>query len=198
MCKRSVRIYASALTRKVEDVNPIRNDRPPTHREYSGSQGNACGDAVLSNAQAGVGLRSSTQTVHNSQTENLGLRAGSGDDTSSLQNNGGPITDMTSILQNFCALISQQNVAQNALISQLDDRISKQNESQNNMMRECLTGITNVVRENTNVVRENNNSVNQCINGIAGQLSNLTIFINCYLGKSAKFRSNQGMTGCFI
>ena len=92
---------------------------------------------------------------------------------------------MTSILQNFCALISQQNethnaqvrqqnVAQNALISQLDDRIIKQNESQNNMMRECLTGITNVVRENTNVVRENNTSVNQCINGIAGQLSNLT------------------------
>ena len=157
-------------------VNPIRNDRPPTHREYSGSQGIACGDAVLSNAQAGVGLRSSAQTVQNSQTENLGLRAGSGDDTSSLQNNGGPITDMTSILQNFCALISQQNVAQNALISQLDDRISKQNESQNNMMRECLTGITNVVRENTNVVRENNTSVNQCrpVNGIAGQLSNLT------------------------
>ena len=63
-------------------VNPIRNDRPPTHREYSGSQGNACGDAVLSNAQAGVGLRSSAQTVQNSQAENLGLRAGSGDDTS--------------------------------------------------------------------------------------------------------------------
>ena len=137
-------------------VNPIRNDRPPTHREYSGSQGNARGDAVLSNAQAGVGLRSSAQTVQNSQAENLGLRAGSGDDTSSLQNNGGPMTDMTSILQNFCALISQQN------------------ESQNNMMRECLTGITNVVRENTNAVRENNTSVNQCINGIAGQLSNLT------------------------
>ena len=137
-------------------VNPIRNDRPPTHREYSGSQGIACGDAVLSNAQAGVGLRSSAQTVQNSQAENLGLRAGSGDETSSLQNNGGPMTDMTSILQNFCALISQQN------------------ESQNNMMRECLTGITNVVRENTNAVRENNTSVNQCINGIAGQLSNLT------------------------
>ena len=170
-------------------VNPIRND---TLREYSGSQGVARGDAVLSNAQAGVGLRSSAQTVQNSQAENLGLRAGSGDDTSSLQNNGGPMTDMTSILQNFCALISQQNethnaqvrqqnethnaqvVAQNALISQLDDRISKQNESQNNMMRECLTGITNVVRESTNVVRENNTSVNQCINGIAGQLSNLT------------------------
>ena len=170
-------------------VNPIRND---TLREYSGSQGVARGDAVLSNAQAGVGLRSSAQTVQNSQAENLGLRAGSGDDTSSLQNNGGPMTDMTSILQNFCTLISQQNethnaqvrqqnethnaqvVAQNALISQLDDRISKQNESQNNMMRECLTGITNVVRESTNVVRENNTSVNQCINGIAGQLSNLT------------------------
>ena len=170
-------------------VNPIRND---TLREYSGSQGVARGDAVLSNAQAGVGLRSSAQTVQNSQAENLGLRAGSGDDTSSLQNNGGPMTDMTSILQNFFALISQQNethnaqvrqqnethnaqvVAQNALISQLDDRISKQNESQNNMMRECLTGITNVVRENTNVVRENNTSVNQCINGIAGQLSTLT------------------------
>ena len=170
-------------------VNPIRND---TLREYSGSQGVARGDAVLSNAQAGVGLRSSAQTVQNSQAENLGLRAGSGDDTSSLQNNGGPMTDMTSILQNFCALISQQNethnaqvrqqnethnaqvVAQNALISQLDDRISKQNESQNNMMRECLTGITNVVRESTNVVRENNTSVNQCINGFAGQLSNLT------------------------
>ena len=26
----------------------------------------------------------------------------------------------------------------------------------------------------------------------------LTIFINCYLGKSAKFPSNQGITGCFI
>ena len=155
-------------------VNPIRNDRPPTHREYSGSQGNACGDAVLSNAQAGVGLRSSAQTVQNSQTENLGLRAGSGDNTSSLQNNGGPITDMTSILQNFCALISQQNETQNALISQLDDRISKQNESQNNMMRECLTGITNVVRENTNVVREHSTSVKQCMNGIAEQLSSLT------------------------
>ena len=177
-------------------VNPIRNDRPPAHREYSGSQGIARGDAVLSSAQAGVGLRSSAQTLQNSQAENLGLRAGSGYDTSSLQNNGGPMTDMTSILQNFCALISQQNEAhiaqvrqqnvaqnavisqdddrisqqnrtQNALISQLDDPISQQNESQNNMMRECLNGITNVVRENSA-------SVNQCINGIAGQLSNLT------------------------
>ena len=26
----------------------------------------------------------------------------------------------------------------------------------------------------------------------------LTIFINCYLGKSAKFPSNQGISGCFI
>ena len=26
----------------------------------------------------------------------------------------------------------------------------------------------------------------------------LTIFINRYLGKSAKFPSNQGITGCFI
>ena len=160
-------------------VNPIRNDRPPTHREYSGSQGNACGDAVLSNAQAGVGLRSSAQTVQNSQAENLGLRAGSGDDTSSLQNNGGPITDMTSILQNFCALISQQNETHNAQVRQQNvaQNALKQNESQNNMMRECLTGITNVVRENTNAVRENNTSVNQCINGIAGQLSNLTRLI---------------------
>ena len=144
----------------------VNHDRPPTHREYSGSQGIARGDAVLPNAQAGVGLRSSAQTVQNSQAENLGLRAGSGEDTSSLQNNGGPMTDMTSILQNFCALIGQQNethnaqvrqqnVAQNALISQLEDRISQQNESQNNMMREYLTGITNVVREHSTSVKRN-------------------------------------------
>ena len=161
----------------------VNHDRPPTHREYSGSQGIASGDAVLPNAQAGVGLRSSAQTVQNSQAENLGLRAGSGEDTSSLQNNGGPMTDMTSILQNFCALIGQQNethnaqvrqqnVAQNALISQLDDRISQQNESQNNMMREYLTGITNVVREHST-------SVKQCMNGIAEQLSSLTGLMQC-------------------
>ena len=53
-------------------VNPIRND---THREHSGSQGIARDDAVLSNAQAGVGLRSSAPTLQNSQTENLSLRA---------------------------------------------------------------------------------------------------------------------------
>ena len=29
-------------------------------------------------------------------------------------------------------------------------------------------------------------------------IGTLTIFINCYLGKSAKFPSNQGITGCFI
>ena len=148
-------------------VNPIRND---THREYSESQGIARGDAVLSNALAGVGLRSSAPTFQNSQTEKLSLRAGTGNDTSSLQNNGGPMTDMTSILQNFFSLISQQNETQNAQVRQQneaqDARIRQQNEaqyarmrqkseSQNNMLRECLTGITNVVRENMNEIKSN-------------------------------------------
>ena len=121
---------------------------------------------MLPNAQAGVGLRSSAPTLQNSQTENLSLRAGSGEDTS-FQNNGGSITG---VIRDLCTLISKQNEAQNARISQQDARIRQQNESQNNMIRECLTRITNVVRENSP-------SVNQCINGIKEQLSNLTRLI---------------------
>ena len=179
-------------------VNPIRND---TLREYSGSQGVSRGDAGLSNAQAGVGLRSSAPTLQNSQTENLSLRAGSGDDTSSLQNNGGPMTDMTSILQNFFALISQQNETHNAQVRQQNEaqnaQIRQQNEAQNAQIRQqneaqdarmrqqneaqytrmCQQGDSqnNMLRECltgiTNVVREN-------MNGITEQLSNLTGLIH--------------------
>ena len=177
-------------------VNPIRNDRPPTHREYSGSQGIARGDAVLSSAQAGVDLRSSAPTLQNSQTENLSLSAGSSEDTSS-QNNGGSIT---SVIRDFCTLISKQNEAQNARFIQLDDRITQQNEtqnaqirqqneaqyarmcqqgeSQNNMLRECLTGITHQGESQNNMLRECligiTNVVRENMNGITEQLSNLT------------------------
>ena len=96
-------------------VNPIRND---THREYSGSQGIARGDAVLSNAQAGTGLRSTVPILQTSQTENL--RVGSGDITS-LQNNWDSVTR---VIQHFGLLISQQNEALNA-------RIRQHNEAQN-------------------------------------------------------------------
>ena len=158
-------------------ANSIRNDSPPTHREYSGSQGIARGDAVLPIAHTGVGLRSSAPTLQNSQAENLSLRAGSWDDTS-LQNNEGPMTDMTSILQNFFALINQQNETHNALVRQQNEaqnaqirqqneaqyaRMCQQNESLNKMLNECRTGIKNVVREN--------------MNGITEQLSNLTRLI---------------------
>ena len=81
---------------------------------------------MLSNAQAGWGIRSSVPTLQNLQTENLSLRAGSGD---------------------FFSLVSQQNETQNA-------QMRKQSESQNNMLRECLTGITNVVGENMNGITE--------------------------------------------
>ena len=154
-------------------MNSIRNDRPPTHREYSGSQGIARGDAVLSSAQAGVGLRSSAPTLQNSQTENLSLRAGSGEDTSS-QNNWGSIT---SVIREFCTLISKQNEAQNARFIQLDDRISQQNETQNNMLRECLTGITQQVESQNNMLRECltgiTNVVRENMKGITEQLSKI-------------------------
>ena len=144
------------------DVNLIRND---THREYSGSQGIARGDAVLSNAQAGTGLRSTVPILQTSQTENL--RVGSGDDTS-LQNNWDSVTR---VIQHFGLLISQQNEALNALIRQhneaLNARIRQQNESQTNILRECLTRVTDGFRENSA-------SVNQCMNKITEQLSNLT------------------------
>ena len=137
-------------------------------REHTELHRNALGFSVVSNAQAGVGLRSSAPTLQNSQTENL--RAGSGDDTS-FQNNGDSVT---SILQNFCSLVSQQNEARNARISQqtetLNARISQQNESLNNMLRDCLTRVTNVFRANSA-------SVNHCMNGITEQLSNLTELI---------------------
>ena len=148
-------------------VNPIRTDRPTTHREYSGSQGIARGEAVLSNTQAGTDLRSTAPILQTSQTENL--RVGSGDDTS-LQNNWDSVT---SVIQNFGLLISQQNEALNARIRQQnethnaqvrqqneahdarmrqqnkaqDARMRQQNESRNKMLSECLAEVTNVVRQ---------------------------------------------------
>ena len=146
-------------------VNSIRNDRPPTHREYSGSQGIARGFAVVSNAQAGTCLRSTAPILQTSKTENL--RVGSGDDTL-LQNDWDSVT---SVIQNFGLLISQQNEALNARIRQLNEaqnaRIRQQNESQTNILRECLTRVTDGFRENSA-------SVNQCLNKITEQLSNLT------------------------
>ena len=108
-------------------MNPIRND---THQEYSVSQGIARGDAVLPNAQAGVGLRSSAPTLQNLQTENLSLRAGHGEDTS-IQNNGGLIT---SAIRDFCTFTRKQNETQNARIIQHDDQISQQNDAQDARM----------------------------------------------------------------
>ena len=131
--------------------NPIRTD---FNREYSGPPRVTHSDAVLQNTQAGMGLRSPGPILPNTQTGNS--KVGSGEDAS-LQTGGDSIT---SVVQTFCYFISKQNETQIT-------RISQQTEIQNNMLRECLTGITNVVREN-------NASVSQCMNGITGQLSNLT------------------------
>ena len=131
--------------------NPIRTD---LNREYSGPPRVTHSDAVLQNTQAGMGLRSPGPILPNTQTGNS--KVGSGEDAS-LQTGGDSIT---SVVQNFCYFISKQNETQIT-------RISQQTEIQNNMLRECLTGITNVVREN-------NASVSQCMNGITGQLSNLS------------------------
>ena len=131
--------------------NSIRTD---LNREYSGPPRVTHSDAVLQNTQAGMGLRSPGPILPNTQTGNS--KVGSGEDAS-LQTGGDSIT---SAIQNFCYFISKQNETQITLISQ-------QTEIQNNMLRECLTGITNVVREN-------NASTSQCMNGITGQLSNLT------------------------
>ena len=148
-------------------VNPIRTDRPTTHWEYSGSQGIARGDAVLSKAQAGTDLRSTAPILQTSKTENL--RVGSGDDTS-FQNDWDSVT---SVIQNFGLLISQQNEALNARIRQQnethnaqvrqqneahdarmrqqneaqDARMRQQNESRNKMLSECLAEVTYVVRQ---------------------------------------------------
>ena len=54
----------------------------------------------------------------------------------------------------------QQGESQNSMLRECLTGITQQGDSQNNMLRECLTGITNVVREN--------------VNGITEQLSNLT------------------------
>ena len=142
--------------------NSTRND---TMREHTELHRDARGLAVVSNAQAGAGLRSTAPILQTSQTENL--RVGSGDDTS-LQNDWDSVTRG---IQNFGLLISQQNEALNARIRQLNEaqnaRIRQQNESQTNILRECLTRVTDGFRENSA-------SVNQCMNKITEQLSNLT------------------------
>ena len=159
------------------DVDQSAHCVADSNRGYSGPPRVTHSDAVLQNTQACKGLRSSGPILQNSQTGNSSV--GSGEDAS-LQTGGDSIT---SVIQNFCYFISKQNETQNTRISQqteaLNAQISQQNEIQNNMLRECLTGITNVVREN-------NASVSQCMNGITGQLSNLTGLI----------RSSREQTSC--
>ena len=159
------------------DVDQSAHCVADSNRGYSGPPRVTHSDAVLQNTQACKGLRSSGLILQNSQTGNSSV--GSGEDAS-LQTSGDSIT---SVIQNFCYFISKQNETQNTRISQqteaLNAQISQQNEIQNNMLRECLTGITNVVREN-------NASVSQCMNGITGQLSNLTGLI----------RSSREQTSC--
>ena len=146
--------------------------RTDTMREHTELQRDARGFAVVSNAQAGTGLRSTAPILQTSQTENL--RVGSGDDTS-LQNDWDAVT---SVIQNFGSLISQQNEALNARTRQLNEaqdarmrqqnealyaRMRQQGESQNIMLRECLTGITNVVRENMDGIIEQFSNLNELI-----------------------------------
>ena len=146
--------------------------RTDTMREHTELQRDARGFAVVSNAQAGTGQRSTAPILQTSQTENL--RVGSGDDTS-LQNDWDAVT---SVIQNFGLLISQQNEALNARTRQLNEaqdarmrqqnealyaRMRQQGESQNIMLRECLTGITNVVRENMDGIIEQLSNLNELI-----------------------------------
>ena len=108
-------------------------------------------DVNIQDAHAGQGLPS-VSTGQSPQTENT--IAGSGDELPS-QSNGDSM---------------KFNIMAHTLLS----RISQQNETQNtslsNMLKECLTGVTSIVRENSA-------SMNECMKSIANmvQESNLQL-----------------------
>lgn len=125
-------------------------DNASTSQTYSPLRDNIR-DVNIQDAHAGQGLPS-VSTGQSPQTENT--IAGSGDELPS-QSNGDSM---------------KFNIMAHTLLS----RISQQNETQNtslsNMLKECLTGVTSIVRENSA-------SMNECMKSIANmvQESNLQL-----------------------
>ena len=137
-------------TDRTSQANLYRNTQGP---EYSRPLGNARSETATRYAQADMGLRYTATTVPHSRTETI--RSGSGD-YSALERPGESIRNT---LTDFCTQIKQQN------------------EAQHKTLNECLMGTTTVLKEClaevSNVVRESSISVNECVKGMAGQLSNL-------------------------
>ena len=134
-----------------------------TGQAYSFLQENMHGEDAQY-VQDGTGLTSS-KAVRNSRVENV--RAGSGDEQL-FRSNG---EWMSSLLQNFCTRISQQNETQNKT---LNDCLA----GTTTMLRECLAGVTTSVSEcmkgMARMVEESNSKLCSLVEHNSVQLSNLT------------------------
>lgn len=95
-------------------------------------------------AQADQGLQCANPAGQNFQGESVVV--GSGDELIG-QNSGDP--KLNSVFQSFLSQINQQNETQNTALT--------------NMLKDCLMGVTNIMRENSA-------SVNDCIRGMANMV----------------------------
>ena len=134
-------------------------DNASTSQTYS-SLKDSIRDVNIQDAHAGQGLPP-VSTGQSPQTENT--IAGSGDELPS-QSNGDSM---------------KFNIMAHTLLSRFSQQNETQNTSLSNMLKECLTGVTSIVRENST-------SMNECLKSIANivQESNLQL---CNLVKENRF-----------